>query len=331
MIVRIFRNNNPAFFLVIFIIIIAMWIPSLFGEQIVYHNNNYLLFENLNFLILQNQRIVVIINYSILFIIGIILTNINTKFIIIEHRNFLTALFFLLLVSSFQETHQNISISISALLFITSIYLLLNSYKKKKAIEDIFIAAILIGLATLIVPAYVYMVFMLFFGLALTRPVYVREWLSVIWGFVLPFAFYFSFAFLNDYNLATIQSYFLSNIYSPFNITADFTLINSLFLGVYFLFMAISSYYILFRSPILKVRNKKYFKYFFYIFVLLFVSSILNSKFFYLYFSLAAFPLAFLLSYMFNESKRKVITDILFIVLVLSCFLNVYGEKIIPN
>jgi hypothetical protein len=89
----------------------------------------------------------------------------------------------------------------SSLFLILSLDNLISSYKKEKALSDIFDSGLFIGIATLFyIPSMVFLV-LLWIGLLTVRPINWREWICSIIGFLLPFVFTFT------YNLVFFPGY----------------------------------------------------------------------------------------------------------------------------
>jgi len=325
MLIQIFRNNNPAFFVFIFLLTAAVFVPSLIGNGISSGAFNASVFDAVDYFLTDKSQIILFFNYCLLFILGIILVNMNSKYIIIEHRNYLPAIFFGLFAISFSESVKLPYTALISTMLIAATSNILEAYKKTKAIKNIFLAAMYISIATLVFPGAIYYLILIFIGIAIFRPFILREWMAVIFGAALPFLLLFSITYLLDHNIIIYRSYFFSNLSSGFDIFSRLSIFNYLFIGIYILAVMIGSYAIMVKSPVLKIKNKKYFQYFFFMFLISIALIFINPAGIFYYFTISFMPVAFLLAYYYSNTRPRFFTNFFFLIVLLACFVNAYG------
>jgi len=89
----------------------------------------------------------------------------------------------------------------SSFFLVLSLNRLISSYKKERALSDIFDSGLFVGIATLFyIPSMVFLI-VLWIGLLVIRSINWREWVCSIIGFLLPFVFTFT------YNLVFFPGY----------------------------------------------------------------------------------------------------------------------------
>ena len=128
-----------------------------------------------------------------------LLAQINNRFTIIRTRTFLPIFIFLLLMSSWNETHIVNGSHFSLTLIIFSLYHFLNMYRDPKASEMAFMGSMFIGVASLIINPLIFLIPVFWIGFVFFQSFSIRTFLATILGILAPWVIYLSiFYFFNQ-------------------------------------------------------------------------------------------------------------------------------------
>lgn len=143
--------------------------------------------------------------FSNLISVGFVLLNafllaqINNRFTIIRTRTFLPIFIFLLLMSSWNETHFVNGSHFGLTLIIFSLYHFLNMYRDPKASEMAFMGSMFIGVASLIINPLIFLIPVFWIGFVFFQSFSIRTFLATILGILAPWVIYLSiFYFFNQ-------------------------------------------------------------------------------------------------------------------------------------
>lgn len=142
-----------------------------------------------------------ILGFSTLLVMASTWNRIITKHALLGNSTRFPFFFMIILLSCRQSLIGFYPALPSSLFLVLFFEKLISSYKKERALSDIFDSGLFIGIATLFyIPAMVFLV-LLWIGLFTIRTINWREWLCSVIGFLLPFAFTFT------YNLVFFPAY----------------------------------------------------------------------------------------------------------------------------
>lgn len=316
MLLKYFNSNRISVIILISLLPVVYWIPSLFqgvheqlaeipgvplGKLIVSFNSNFRILSSIIALLL------VIVN-------AYLLIQLNTIHIFIPVRTQLPSYFYVILAIGITSLHQLTPALVSSTIMILVFYRVFSAYKIDGISIHFLDAGLLISAASLIYfPALAFFLFLLA-GIVILRPVYWREWAFAFLGLLLPYVFLFSIYYLADIPLSD----FFSDVADSFaKAPVDFslsTIVNWSYVAV---FVLISSYFIANIFGNMKIHARK----FYLMYLVFFIVSVL------IYFifpgagaGMAFFvsvPLAYLFSYYFIKGKQNWINDLFFAVFLI--------------
>jgi hypothetical protein len=314
MLLKLFKGNQPVLIIIIPVLTGLLWIksfitPSDFILNYELHEMPFWHFINTHTAGLDIVR--KIIAFILLIINALWLARINTKFILINVRTYIPALFFGFICSSLVFL-QNLNPALFAVsFFVPAIEKMFDSYKEEKLSYKYFEAALLISLGSLFYARAALFMFVIWTALSVLRTTNWREWTLSVAGFILPYIFLVIILYLTDRN---IPDYF-SKIASNFRITRgiDFlNLYNILFLAFVLFLVGISSLEMIRIYQALKIYARVYYRVLFWIFIftLIFIFIFYNSSAELIYF--LAIPVSYILSFYFYSLKLNWLGEILF-------------------
>lgn len=132
--------------------------------------------------------------YSISFLLlnAYLIAQINNRFTIIRSRTFLPILIFLILMCTWDETHEVNGSHITLTLFIFSLFYFMGMYRDKNSTENAFMGSFLIGLSSLINNPLIFLMPACWIGISIFQSLSLRTILASIFGVVAPWILFFS-------------------------------------------------------------------------------------------------------------------------------------------
>lgn len=310
--------------------VLAFWAKSLL-HPFVY---NYASYENKNVLFIPIAKLVgdnplvhVILSFVLVMVLAFFVQIINDRYSFIRIRSKLPAILFAIVLGGFIGMHTLHPIYFSAIFVLLAIYRLFSMFEKAKPYSAVFDVGFLLGVGSLfclnlmiLFPAFLISIAIL------SRETRLREFLIISLGFLLPFAFALSYAFLTNNFQDTFNS-FVQSISVPVNhFKNNYTL--QIYLVVLVLYTLIASLNILKQYDKKKVSSRKYFSAFFWIFVFslagfTFVPATSQEML-----VITAIPVTFLISNFFIFMKSRFWGELLFSLLLIIVIFIQFAEQI---
>ena len=127
---------------------------------------------------------------------GCMLVAVNYTFVLIRPQSFVQMSVFLVLLAVYVPLHR-LSVGVTAsLCFILALYALFMSYQRTDAPVWVFRAFVVIGLCTVFVPRFSWLVPLFWFGASLFRSMSLKGFVASVLGWLLPFWFLSAYAAL---------------------------------------------------------------------------------------------------------------------------------------
>lgn len=308
MLLKALKSNQPYHFLLIPLFALALWIRSLVhteafpfyaGEDmmILYKPVSILLGKNL----LLNHISALIFTILLAFLI----LKLNVQYGFIKVRSFLPPSLFVLITSGMPDLHAMHPVYPATLFLVLAIDRIFNSFDKEIIHSNAFDAGIFLAIGSLF---YLHLVFffpLLWFGFIIIKPkVNWREYILTTIGFVLPWLgalIYYLIAGRQDELWTTLQMNFTSpQIFLRENLPIQ------IYVGYLVLLTLLGSIFLLSQYDDRRISSRKFFKVFFWIFLISIVLIAANPAVSQEIIIILAFPLTFLISNFFIFMKRQV-------------------------
>ena len=256
---------------------------------------------------------------------GFLLVRLNTRFIFINNRSYLPAIFFVLFSASIPDLQRLNPVIFSGFFLLFALEKIFESYKTRNVAYEYFLAAFFISVGTLFYPFLLFFLFTLWIGLSIFRQFNWREWTFTLVGFLVPQLFVFSFYYLvyndpgglfNDYKSIFTASYKFPEYNYTIVVFAIFTVILSLIAS---LFMIKS-----FQSKKILPRNG--FIVFLWLFINCLIVFILIRQASVELIFIASIPLSYLMAHFFALMKSIFWGNVfLFVMILLLVWIQIWG------
>jgi len=176
---------------------LAIWISTFLGGRFnTLPNQSTILVQNIQTIILPNTLLSNLVSLLFTLANAFLLAQINNRFTIIRNRTFLPIVIFLLLMSTWSETHASNGSHISLTLFILALFHFFSMSRDKKASEQAFMGSFLISVSSIFINPLIYMIPICLIGFMIFQSFSLRTFLAAIFGTVSPWIIYLSIRYL---------------------------------------------------------------------------------------------------------------------------------------
>lgn len=317
-----FKSNNPTvvifyiFYLVLFRVCFA-FIPT--DVNFVFEHReplSALLFRFLKNFSANYQIISLVLAGILCFVQALLINSIVNENKILAKKNYLAGAMFILFASFFKESLLLTPAYIALTFLILCAARIFSLIRKEKSYGDVFDVGFLIALATLFYfPAVLFILFA-YIGLATVRPFNYREWTIVLLGFLSPLLVVFTFYYWNDKAaelLTDVTNAHISGwlVRNTFELTDKIVLVGMAICTLACLILLPASLY----SSLIQVR--KFANTLVVFIVLVFVSGSLQQTIHLSHLVLLALPLGIIASIVLMHIKRKLVSEVIHLILIL--------------
>jgi hypothetical protein len=298
MLKRILKYNTSTGYLIILLVTLVSWWPSLHSAETQQMAFDYIpmpLYLMLTGFISQYVLASRLAAMGLIILSGFYLLNMNSKYSLLRERALLPAFFFILIVSSYDELHMLHPALIAILFFLAALDKVLASYKKEGLSTNYFEATFLLGVGSLFYFNLIYFILIVWVALLILRPVIWREWVLSIMGILTPWFFFLIYDYLINESADQTIDIIVSNYAPGYDLMFD-SLPQIIFMGILFLLIIFASSRIIISMAKMRVLTRKIYVLFFWIFFLGLLSWILLENANIELIVLIAVPVSFLLS-----------------------------------
>lgn len=307
MLLKTLKSNQPYHFLLIPVIAIGLWFRSFMHPQAYpFYNgeDSMILYKPLAHLLENNLLLNNIFALLFTILLAFLISKLNIQYTFIRVRSFLPPTLFILITSGMPDLHAMHPIYPATLFLVLAVDRIFNAYEKEVIHSNAFDAGIFLAIGSLFYMNLVFFFPILWFGLIILKPkVNWREYVLSTIGFVLPWLAalaYYTIAGKQEELIHTLQMNFTSpQIFLRENLSVQ------IYVGYLFLLTLLGSFFLLWQYDDKRISSRKFFKVFFWIFLISIVLIALHHAVSQEIIILIALPLTYLISNYFIFMKRQ--------------------------
>jgi hypothetical protein len=189
---------------------IVLWFSAYFGGRIStlpLQNPDFA--KNIQLFIFPDSLLSNIISIIFVFINAFLIGQINNRYTVIRTRTFLPIFIFLLLMGSWNETHVTNGSHLALTFIIISLFYFFSMHRNKKATEQAFMGSFFIGLSSLLIYPFIFLIPACWIGFEFFQGLSLRTFLASILGTLAPWLLYLSILFLlhNEIAFSTVFNF----------------------------------------------------------------------------------------------------------------------------
>lgn len=330
MILRILKSREPFdYFLYLFVGVLFWTISFRYPHTYKFFGgeNDGVLYHFIDEATSQYPRLQVVISFIIVLFVAFLIQQINSKYALIKSRTKLPAVIYIIIIGGFTTLHTLHPVFFAVIFTLLGLNSLFSVFNNPNAQIEIFNAGLFIAIGTLfyfnlivLLPAFLIAVSIL------RRERKWNEFLVLIIGFLIPFAFALTYTFFTDQLTETI-SVFQNNIFSRINhFKTNYPLQG--FLGLLIFLTIVGSFKIMQQYDSRKVSTRKYYLVLFVVFLFSMLSFIFIPATSQEMLVIAVVPLTYLIANLFVSIESVFWRELLFTLLLGTAIFIQFAEKL---
>jgi hypothetical protein len=319
MLLQIFKSNQTIVGLIVVLLSVLLWIPGFFVSQALILESGAVAFNGVNFLF-EPRWLNVLLTSLLISGQAIFLNSIINSHKVLKSNTFLVALFYVLINgSAFVLFSLNLILIVNTfiLLMLHQLFLLYNA---SQANGTLFNLGLFVGVASVLYHPLIVLFPLTIFCIAYIRTPKGKDFLILIIGFLVPFFYWVTYLYLTNHLVTTIDNYFL---YHRDAVDKGIAF-NNYFLYVLGI-LTLAAFFNLITTLGRKVVKTR--KLLITVLLLIIVSAttfLFKSQDFRATYLLLSVPIAILLAHFFLDMKRKMLAELMFVVLLVSLVLGYF-------
>jgi len=315
MLLKFFKGTSPAVILFIAIIFVAVWISAFLntGDSVQNYGNEYHmpLYSFLIRILDPGNLSAIILSFLIAVLILFLIINFNTTIFFINERTFLPAILYLLIVIIFPEYRMLNPVLPASLLLMFALRRIMDGYNKQGVAYNFFDAGILISTGSLFYGNLIWFGTIVFIGIVIMRPVSFSEIAVSLLGLITPYLITFGLYYVLGKDLDELLTLIYNNLFTE-SISYSFSRLTIVTLIFAAIIILLSIGYIIMLQNTKKIKSRRTFSLLIWIFVISIVVYVAIPSVSVELIWIAAIPVSYFMSHLFIFSKKKIISEILF-------------------
>jgi len=189
----------PSIPLAVFIVgtCFAIWMSAYVGVRIpVFATQNTTIVDSLQSVFLADSLLSNLVCIGFTLLNAFLVAQINNRFTIIRIRTFLPIFIFLLLMSTWNQTHVTVASNLGLTFFIFALFNFLYMSRDHKASEQAFTGSFLISLISLLYNPFIFIIPVCWIGFMMFQSFSLKTFLASVFGTLSPWILYVAFTYI---------------------------------------------------------------------------------------------------------------------------------------
>lgn len=310
-------RNTPAMLFVLPIIVFAIWARGYnisFNYSFTFEQSPGVLYNLLNLREI-NKTALLLLGFLFVLLHVFLITRLNSRFVLVENRNYLPAILYIIFTGTLNQIKYFNPILISNTFLIIAFWNLLSSYKKDKAFDSIFNIGFWIAVGSLFYSGLIYILPTFILGLFVLRTFNWREYFILLLGFSSPVFIIFSYLYLLDMPYLDTLNQFMEY----FNLKQDFsflTLGNITYFSLFILLVLVSMFHLFTGDSIKKIATRKYFIVLTWFLFNCIIAALVEKTILIEAYYIASIPVCFIISKYLMNTRYRIYQEVFTILLI---------------
>jgi len=313
MLLKALKTNHAYHYILIPFIALAIWTRS-FMEPALFTffqgENMMILYQPINYFLENSPLASHIIALLFTILLSFLILKLNVQYSFIRSRTFLPPSLFVLITSGMADLRAMHPVYLAALFLILSIDRIFNTYDKESIHSNAFDSGVFLAIGSLFYFNLVFFFPLLWISFIILRPnVNWREYILTTLGFILPWLAAFAYFLVTDKIDELIQT--IKANFSPHQEYLRENLPIQIYIGFLFLLTLLASFFLITQYDGKKISSRRYFKAFFWIFLISVILVVANPAVSEEIIIILAIPLTYLISNYLVFMKRQIWGEVL--------------------
>lgn len=308
MLLKALKSNHAYHYFLIPLIAIAIWFRS-FMEPALFSfypgENMMILYQPINYLLGNSPFVSHLTALIFIILLAFLILKLNVQYAFIRSRSFLPPSLFVLITSGMPDLRAMHPVYPAALFLILAVDRIFNTYDKESIHSNAFDSGVFLAIGSLFYFNLVFFFPLLWIGFIILRPnVNWREYILTTLGFILPWVaalVYYLITNSTEELVQTIKSNFvLHQVFLRDNLPMQ------IYVGYLIILTLLGSIFLLSQYDGKKISSRRYFKTFFWIFLISVILISANPAVSEEIIIILAIPLTYLISNYLIFMKRQI-------------------------
>lgn len=308
MLLKSLKSNQAYHFLLMPLVAIALWFKAFISPELFAFypgENGMLLYQPIQYLLGESPLASSVLSLIFMIVLAFLIFKLSVQYSFIRVRTFLPATMFVLITSGLNDLHTMHPIYPATLFLILAVDRIFDAYDKDVIHSNSFESGIFLAIGSLFYFNLVFFFPLLWIGFIIVKQkVNWREFILTTMGFVFPwiaaFAYYLGTGAQDELTKVVISNFSPH----PSFLTGNLPIL--IYIGFLILMTLLSSIFLLTQYDEKKISSRKYFKTFFWIFLITLILTISNRAVSQEIVLIFAIPLTYLISNYLVFTKRLV-------------------------
>jgi hypothetical protein len=318
MLLKALKSNQPFYFFLIPVIAVGLWIKTLISPMFFpfYPGEDMMiLYQPFNYFLGKNPLASSLVALVFMILLVFLILKLNVQYSFIRGRSLLPSCLFIIITSGLHELHAMHPVYPAALFLILAIDRIFNSYDKEIIHSNAFESGILLAIGSLFYLNLIFFFPLLWIGFIILKPkVNWREYILTTLGFILPWLAALMYYLISDRTDELLQTLVANFTSHQIFLRGDLPI--QIYIGFLIFLTLLGSIFLLAQYDEKKISSRKYFKTFFWIFliscILIFANPAVSQEII----VLLAIPLTYLISNYLIFTKRQVWGEVFLYLLI---------------
>jgi len=313
---QLFRSGHPYVIFLIIFVAGFMWIPVFIQPDLFFNALDLSFSPILLFSGYQDQwmsvPLAMILGFVFWNLLAFQISQVNNRHLFMEARNYLPALFFLL-SSCWMPGMQQINPALLGLIFIVmGVDRIIRSYEKSRTEYAYFDTGILMAIGSLLYLPYLIFLPLTWIAIIVSRSIRLRNFSNSFFGFLAPWWIMYGLVFFFKGSISDLNQMLIA--FSRGHTLEGFIPYQFIVFAAVGLMIVLASVMAISSQPFKKVRFKRYFIIFFWIFSTQVVGYLLFLSNQNLMLAAISFPFSYLIANFFTHCRNEIHYRLLFLV-----------------
>jgi hypothetical protein len=235
----------------------GLWLSAFFGSRLaLFPSQSSALIKGVQTIFIPNTLLSNLLSLTFTILNAFLLAQINNRFTIIRTRTFLPIVTFLILISTWNETHIVNGSHFALTLFILALFYFFSMSRNRNASEQAFMGSFLISASSILINPLIFLIPVCWIGFMMFQSFSLRTFLASVFGTLAPWILYLSVRYLLNPDFDFLQAFVVvPSIDLSFSAFALQDLIYSA-LTTIIMIICITGMYSLTHSDAIDTRNK---------------------------------------------------------------------------
>ncbi len=266
----LFRTNKPQVVILFFFTALALWIPYYIDPEPYLGSLVFMPqpIDIMSIIMTWNSYMIISMSLVLWLLLALMVSYINLHNQLISQRNYLPSFFFFLILAWIPDIRLNINSVIALFFILLAVHRIFLSYNSKTGISAFFETGMLISLAGFFYTAFLVFMIILWIAIVIFQRSGFRNFLISVLGIIAPWWIYFGLYYFIKGSVTELINIIGLSLFRN-NASREIYTVEWILTAISLVVLIIASVYYINKVSQLKIREKRFFTIFLWIFIII--------------------------------------------------------------